>query len=338
MLDKRPNTAPELYGVHWLNGQPLMLHALQGHVVLLFFWDYTCIRSLRLLEYIKELEERYREAGLTVIGVHSPGFAFAGDIRAVERAIYENNIAFPVVMDYERNIFDSYHNTETPSVIIIDKDGVIRERFRGRGKQISMEKEIQICLRSGGVLDTLPAPMHARRPEEIPGVRCFPETPQMLFGYLRGNLGNSEGFNPESVYAYDDPGLYLPGRYYLKGVWKSGRHSMTLERTVGSEGYIVLQYEGQEVFAVLGNEVDSASAVEVTQDDQFLTDANRGDDVRFDRDLKSVVTVEGPRLLHLVRNEQSAEHVLKLSSRSAGMEIFSLTFIPGIVPELFGNN
>lgn len=338
MLDKRTYSAPELRGVHWLNSAPLSIHSLRGNVVVLFFWDQTCIRSLRMLDYIKELHDRYEDVGLVVIGVHSPAFKFAGKLESLERIVTEREINFPIVMDNERETLELYRNTETPAIIIVDQEGSIRSYYHGRGKQQSIERDVQVILQDSGIIDALPLPMDALRPEEIPGAVCSRETPQLFFGYLKGYIGNREGFNPESIFAYEDPGFYLPGRFYLNGVWKSGRHSMILEQLISEEGYSIIKYEGLEVYALIGREDDTTSRLDVIQDTEYLTAENKGEDVRIDNAGRSYVNIDTPRLVHLVKNNESAEYTLKITSQTAGVAMYSLTFIPGVVPELLGKN
>src|SRR5262245_10987105 len=53
----------------WLNSAPLDPESLRGKVVLVDFWTYTCINSLRPLPYLKAWAEKYRDAGLVVVGV-----------------------------------------------------------------------------------------------------------------------------------------------------------------------------------------------------------------------------------------------------------------------------
>ena len=60
----------------WLNSPPLTASALRGKVVLVDFWTYTCINWLRTLPYVRAWDEKYRDQGLVVIGVHAPEFSF----------------------------------------------------------------------------------------------------------------------------------------------------------------------------------------------------------------------------------------------------------------------
>src|SRR5579864_8177866 len=69
--------APELAGIgHWLNSRPLSIEALRGQVILIDFWTYSCINCIRTLPYVTGWHERFKDRGLTVIGVHTPEFAF----------------------------------------------------------------------------------------------------------------------------------------------------------------------------------------------------------------------------------------------------------------------
>src|SRR5207248_8270160 len=59
-------------GVKWLNSPPLTLASLKGKVVLIDFWEYTCVNCVRTLPYLKAWHERYADKGLVIIGVHTP--------------------------------------------------------------------------------------------------------------------------------------------------------------------------------------------------------------------------------------------------------------------------
>src|ERR1044071_371231 len=64
---------PDLDGAAaWLNSAPLSSKALRGKVVLVNFWTYSCINSLRELPYIRAWAAKYKDAGLVVVGAHAP--------------------------------------------------------------------------------------------------------------------------------------------------------------------------------------------------------------------------------------------------------------------------
>jgi thiol-disulfide isomerase/thioredoxin len=123
---------PDLDGAAgWLNSTPLSSQSLRGKVVLVNFWTYSCINSLRELPYIKAWAAKYKEAGLVVIGVHSPEFGFEKDPANVKIAVSELKVAFPVPIDSDHSIWSAFHNEYWPADYFIDRSGRIRYRHFG---------------------------------------------------------------------------------------------------------------------------------------------------------------------------------------------------------------
>ena len=90
---------PDLDGaIGWLNSDPLSPKSLRGKVVLVNFWTYTCINSLRPLPYVKSWAAKYKGAGLVVIGVHTPEFSFEREPRNVETALRALNVTYPILI------------------------------------------------------------------------------------------------------------------------------------------------------------------------------------------------------------------------------------------------
>src|SRR5215813_10828296 len=99
---------PELGGaIGWLNSSPLTAKSLRGKVVLVDFWTYTCINSLRPLPYVKAWADKYKDAGLVVIGVHTPEFSFEKERTNVETAVRSLNVAYPVAIDSDYRIWEA---------------------------------------------------------------------------------------------------------------------------------------------------------------------------------------------------------------------------------------
>jgi thiol-disulfide isomerase/thioredoxin len=89
----------------WLNSAPLTAADLQGKVVLVDFWTYTCINWLRTLPYVRAWAARYKEQGLVVIGVHTPEFSFEEDVDNVRKAAEERDVTYPIAIDNDRAIW-----------------------------------------------------------------------------------------------------------------------------------------------------------------------------------------------------------------------------------------
>src|SRR4051794_31422434 len=118
--------APGFDGVvDWLNSPPLSGRRLQGKVVLVYFWTYTCINSLRPLPFVKSWAARYRDAGLVVVGVHTPEFSFEHEHVNVETAVRALGVEFPVAIDSRYKVWDAFHNQYWPAFYIVDVNGRI---------------------------------------------------------------------------------------------------------------------------------------------------------------------------------------------------------------------
>ncbi|MFL5200201.1 MAG: redoxin family protein, partial [Microvirga sp.] len=134
----------------WLNSEPLTADALRGRVVLVDFWTYSCVNWLRTLPYVSAWDERYRDAGLTVVGAHAPEFGFEHELDNVRRATRELGVAFPVVIDNDFRIWRSFDNHYWPAVYLVDGDGRVRFRHFGEGAYEETEQAIQQLLGVGG--------------------------------------------------------------------------------------------------------------------------------------------------------------------------------------------
>ena len=97
---------PDLDGaIGWLNSAPLSRKSLRGKVVLVNFWTYTCINSIRPLPYLRNWAAKYNDAGFVVIGVHTPEFSFEHEPVNVENAVRNLNVTFPVAIDSNYRIW-----------------------------------------------------------------------------------------------------------------------------------------------------------------------------------------------------------------------------------------
>jgi thiol-disulfide isomerase/thioredoxin len=124
--------------------------SLHGRVVLVTFWTYSCINSLRELPDIAGWAAKYNDSGLVVIGVHTPEFGFEGESANVENAVRKLKIGFPVAIDSEHAIWEAFHNQYWPANYLIDGEGRIRYRHFREGEYGESEREIQTLLRENG--------------------------------------------------------------------------------------------------------------------------------------------------------------------------------------------
>jgi hypothetical protein len=171
----------------WVNVAMLRMDQQRGKPVLIEFWDFCRVNSLRTLPYLKAWHERYADAGLRIVGVHTGGFLPARDEANVRRAVERLEIPWPVVIDSQLEIWDIYGNAGWPARYLWDTDHNLYSMHYGEGAYVETEREIQTLL--GVERDPVP-PV---RPEDVEDALIVAPTP-------------------------DQPGAYS-GPYEAGGVW-----------------------------------------------------------------------------------------------------------------------
>jgi hypothetical protein len=157
-------------GLPWLNTATLRSDQQRGRPVLVEFWDFCRINSLRTLPYVKAWHERYAEAGLRVIGVHTGGFECSRDEGNIERAVERLGIEHPVVIDSGLEIWDIYGNQGWPARYLWDPDQHLHSLHYGEGAYAETEREI------GELLGIDVDPLPPVRPEDEPDAVLPPQT------------------------------------------------------------------------------------------------------------------------------------------------------------------
>src|ERR1700687_989692 len=118
----------------WLNSPPLTAADLQGKIILVNFWTYTCINWLRQLPYLRAWAGKYQDQGLVVIGVHTPEFPFEHDADNVRRAVKDTGVGYPVAIDNDYAIWGAFGNHYWPALYFADAQGQIRHHYFGEGE------------------------------------------------------------------------------------------------------------------------------------------------------------------------------------------------------------
>jgi len=320
-IDKGRVRVPEI-GRVWLNSPPLNMRQLRGRAVLVDFWDYTCVNCIRTLPYIQAWHERYKDQGLTVIGVHTPEFTFAQYESNVERGVREFGLTYPVVIDSDYELFKLFANRAWPSKYLVDKDGYLRYMHMGEGGYAECETIIQELLREVQPGVQLPALMSPVRAEDGPGAVCYIATPELYLGHRRGRIGNESGFHEDRTAEYSFSGEPQENVFYASGRW----HSSVEYFEAGGDGddRIVIKYKAASVNLVLSSNRTPMAEVRINQDGKPLTERNRTSETHF-RDGKSYIVVDGARMYALVDNHDFSSHVLELTF-APGAAAYAFTF------------
>ncbi len=326
--------APEI-GRVWLNSPPLSFHELRGRLVLVDFWDYTCVNCIRTLPYVQAWQERYLETGLTVIGVHTPEFTFAQYESNVERGVREFGLTYPIVVDSNYEIWKMFACRCWPTKYLVDKEGYLRFAHFGEGAYVECEQAIQELLREIDPAVALPEIMDPVRAADRPGARCYPATPEIYLGHRRGRIGNISGFKEDQIAEYKGSGEpEEEGCFYITGAWASTAEY--IEAAGEGEHKIFIKYSAESVNLVMASPRAPACEVVVLQDGGPLTPKQATTDVRFrstgSAD-QSYIPVSHARMYRVVQNGGFGTHVLELIC-PAGLGAFAFTFTSCVDPSL----
>ncbi len=334
---------PLLAEGEWVNGRSLTPTQLRGQVVLIDFWDYTCINCLRTLPYLKQWHQRYAEHGLVIIGIHTPEFGFGQFRPHLAAAIAEHEIPYPILLDNHQENWSRFATKAWPTKFLIDPDGYIRLKRQGEGYYQEMERAIQTLLRLRQPDVPLPDLLAPLRAEDAPGAVCYRPTPELYAGFqggglFGGGLGNPEGYLPNNSVIYQLPPVkaWQEGQFYVDGIWRAWPEALAFAGEHGGE--IVLPYSGVSVNAVLAPTADPVETVlgikptkadpvvEVVQDGRYLTRIEAGRDVLFGENGRSFVRVDRPRMVNLINNPDFGSHTVWLNFQARGLALYTFTF------------
>ncbi len=314
---------PSLDGaVAWLNSPPLTAQSLEGKVVLIDFWTYSCINCLRALPYVEDWYARYRGQGLVVIGVHAPEFAFEKDPDNVRRAVRDLGITYPVALDNHYAIWQAFDNQYWPAHYFIDAAGRIRGHHFGEGDYAQSEQLLRTLLTEAGAAHLPPAAsaIHATGVEAPPDEADL-QSPETYIGYQRAeNFVSAGGPVPDSPHIYRAPQTLALNQWALSGGWLIEK-----ERAVatGVPGKIVFRFRARDLHLVLGPAAAGRPVrFRVTLDGQAPGN-DHGADVQPD----GTGTVDAQRLYQLLRQSGPvAEHTFAIEFLDPGVQAYSFTF------------
>jgi thiol-disulfide isomerase/thioredoxin len=300
--------------------------------VLVDSWDYTCVNCIRTLPYVQAWHERYRDIGLTVIGVHTPEFTFAQYESNVERGVREFGLTYPVVIDNNYEIWKAFATRCWPSKYLLDKEGYLRYGHFGEGGYRECEEVIQELLREVDPAVLLPEPLAPVRAEDQPGAVCYPASPELYLGHRRGRIGNEDGYHADQISDYAFSGTPKEGYFYISGQWASTAEY--LEAAGEGEHRIVLKYLARGVNLVMASPRGPTSEVIVLVDGKPLSREQATADVSFPQTAaeQSFILVREPRMYSLVDHHEFGEHLLELTCPT-GLAAFAFTFTSCVDPE-----
>jgi cytochrome c biogenesis protein CcdA/thiol-disulfide isomerase/thioredoxin len=232
-------TAPDFTGIsEWINSKPLALRRLRGKVVLVDFWTYSCINCLRTLPHLEAWDKRYRKAGLVIVGVHTPEFAFEHVPSNVREASRKLGVRYPVAIDNGYHTWSAYQNDAWPAEYLIDKRGHVREIKKGEGQYDETERSIRTLL--GEPAGAQLASVKDRTPQHL-------TTPESYLGWERLDRYVGSPLSANVPVRYRFPREIPLNDLAYSGVWTVERQRIV----AGPDARLRLHFLAQNVYLVL---------------------------------------------------------------------------------------
>ena len=314
---------PDLGGaIGWLNSAPLSRESLRGKVVLVDFWTYTCINSLRPLPYVRGWAAKYKDAGLVVIGAHTPEFSFEHEPVNVENAVHDLKITYPVAIDSNYAIWQVFKNNYWPAQYFVDAKGRIRFHHYGEGEYIQCERVIQQLLKENGAtgFDTGVVSVPGVGIEAPPDIDDE-QSPETYVGYGEArNFASPERVARDSTKIYSRPAHLALNEWGFRGSWKVGEESAELQAAPGS---VVYRFHSRDLHFVLAPAKDGKPVrFKVT-----LDGAAPGENCGADCGPDGSGEVREPRLYQLIRQkEKIMDRTFEIEFLDRGARAVDFTF------------
>ena len=242
-----PYKMPELEGLeNWVNSDELTSADLEGKVILVKFWTYSCINCIRTLPTVNMWYEEYADDGLVILGIHAPEFAFEKEIENVRDAANRYEIEYPVVQDNDFTTWRNFENRYWPAAYFVDRDGYVRHTHFGEGDYEHSEEVIRYLLSEGDDSDI---------PEELVSTdfdaTIDGQTSETYLGYGRHeNYVGSEQF--DAVYeflSYTDD--LESDQWVLEGSWQIDKESIAAS---SEDSVLRIKYSSNNVYIVAESE------------------------------------------------------------------------------------
>ncbi len=293
--------APDIKGIaQWLNtpnGAPVDIKSLRGNVVLVDFWAYSCINCQRSIPHLAAWYNTYRGNGFTVLGIHTPEYAFEKVPANVESGARKLGISYPIAMDNGFSTWTNYRNRYWPARYLIDANGTVRHIKFGEGDYDVTEKHIRELLKDANPAVNLPPSTESA--DATPRTDVTPET-YLSVGKVVNYGGTGEYDEGPATFSY--PQTQPADSFALSGPWTLDYQGAT---SGGNGAGIRLNYHARNVYIVAGG----TGTITVNRDGKIIA-----------------VTISGPPNLHqIVSDKESAPRQLEVLA-SQGLQVFSFTY------------
>jgi len=115
----------------WFNVvKPLQNSDIEGKIVVMHFWSYSCSSCIESIEKLKELDAKNPDS-LVIIGVHNPIFDNEKNYNSVKKAVIRHEISYPVINDADMELAKKFKVKNNPSFLVFGLNGRVNKKYVG---------------------------------------------------------------------------------------------------------------------------------------------------------------------------------------------------------------
>ena len=264
--------------------------------MLVDFWTYSCVNCIRTLPYLEAWYGRYHAAGLEIVGVHTPEFAFEHVVGNVRRAVGEHDIRYPVAVDNGYRTWNAWANQYWPADYLIDRNGHVRDAHFGEGAYGETESKIRTLLGEA-------APAAHAAPHGAISVSGDVQTPETYLGTFRAHY--SQTVHPGASFNYTPEGTSYVNDVQLVGHWRVEDQKIV----AGVGAHLLFKYVAPRIYVVAAPPLGASGAISATVDGTH----------------RAPIRVPHDDLYQLAHLASPGPHALDLAVRP-GTSLYSFTF------------
>jgi thiol-disulfide isomerase/thioredoxin len=324
-MDLKVHPASDFGGddVWFDQGAPVPHHIAdyRGRVVLIDFWEYTCINCIRDFGVVKRWYGKYHQYGLDVIGVHYGEFDIGFNLDNVRAAAQRFRLPWPVVADQKGSTWKAFASDGWPNRYVIDPQGNIVMKVFGETNNHEIEVKIRelLAVAHPEVMKIDPDP-----DEDDAKPSCGVPTQETFVGeiYGRSAVEDMGGHHAGDEADFQPPHSPPDGGVMLVGRWRVERDGVISD---GHAAAAELRYHGRSLYSVLSLKDAKSIRVDLFQDGSPMPKEGAGADVKFDAK-GAYIEVTDARMYYLVRSPAFTAHLVSLQPESSGLGLHSFTF------------
>ncbi|HLI64609.1 MAG TPA: redoxin domain-containing protein [Terriglobales bacterium] len=322
-VDTTVRPAPDFgAGVVWLDSSaPHHIADYRGKVVLIDFWEYTCINCIRDFTVLKRWYTKYHPYGFDIIGVHYGEFNIGFDVNNVRQAAERFKLPWPVVADQKGSTWKAYDSQGWPERYLINQQGQIVMNVFGEGNNRVMEEKIRALLAVAHP-EVMKIPLDP--PEDTFAPQCGNVTEETYVGEVhgRGAVADLGDHRKGETVDFVPPHSPADGAVMLSGRWKIGDDGVT---SVGQGAGAEVRYHARTMYAVMSPTGVKQVRVNIIEDGGPMQKDDAGADVKFDTK-GAYIEVNDARMYYIVRSPRFTAHLISLQPEGPGLTLHSFTY------------